>query len=98
MSEGIEPALSAEEWAAEWDMKLPRYLFEADRAWIAARALHGRISWEMVDALRAERAKVATGDPPHPNDPAYHWWVEAGERLRIFTALADLLESLLPPR
>lgn len=64
-------------------------VWPADLLPIAALCLHGRISWDMVDALRnaASWASLSVGD------------LEQNDRDAATTlALAGLLESLLPPR
>lgn len=71
-----EPVLTAEEWAVRGPVQLV----------IAALCLHGRLTWEMVDALK--RAAQDAADEALGLSPD-------SERL---WALADLLESLLPPR
>lgn len=100
----MTPALSAEEWAkvpADWHCHHTQfgnfggdhYLTPEQRAALAALCLHGRISWEMVDALREEahwRQDQAVRDPAYA---AGHQ-----ERAEVLTSIADLLESLLPPR
>ena len=107
----IKPALSAEEWqalrfhdkqhdAVAFIEKGRVYLggeycggtfYDEARLAVAALCLHGRLTWEMVDALRRAAAQIASQDGPGmsfamSNDPM------------LLAALADLLESLLPPR
>jgi len=102
----VQPALTPEEWA-RW----PRYDnndYTQGRgavSWLeggcpdymraelgaAAMLLHGRITWEMVDALRATVAAEL-----HDNALCYH--EDRGRIRELTSALADLLESLLPPR
>lgn len=60
---------------------------------LAALCLHGRITWEMVDAMR--RAKVGEWSR-FCDEPADYDTDESAEAL--LASLADLLESLLPPR
>ncbi len=82
----IKPAMTPEEWAqptaldplaAEWIVREPMR-----REALAARALYGRISWEMVDALRSAAEEL-------------HWDDEVAAQVE---SAAALLESLLPPR
>lgn len=78
----VEPALTPEEWAEA--APLIEALRSGPRALsTAALCLHGRITWEMVDALRE-------AEPDYRSDI-----VAQGAALN---AAADLLESLLPPR
>ena len=103
MSERIQPALSAEQWADflaggghpyEWGGAPYQVAYRRgdsitlDGSWtlpeLAAKALHGRINWAMVDALRN-----------HKFFPDGAW---ASDADRLVFQVADLLESLLPPR
>lgn len=63
--------------------------FGIPRLVVAALALHDRITWEMVDALRESSERTADYD--QGNDALQ----EVADRV---DAVADLLESLLPPR
>lgn len=101
----IQPALSRKEWAeivrAEAAPKgygsPPMIYFEYVRLTngphqldrpdaMAALCLYGRITWEMVDALRDRIS----------NSPGDH--ARFGPSNRQLREVADLLESLLPPR
>lgn len=55
---------------------------------VAGACLRGRITWEMVDAIRGDIYEM--GKPPYTEGEAAH--------IANHAALADLLESLLPPR
>lgn len=110
----IKPALTETEWAARRTDEaylapspldpsgadLLHVLYDSgcasevitDRMALAALCLHGRLSWEMVDALRnlaSARIEWPDGSVANPEHPV-------GDD--IFGQLADLLESLLPPR
>lgn len=95
----IEPALTPEEWAAgnnahrvrlESDRPCePKPLYFPTPEGIAAMNLRGRITWGMVDALRAG------ADCMYGEDGTAAAVVDLRRATR---AVADLIESLLPPR
>lgn len=57
----------------------------ADRLGLAALCLHGRISWDMVDALRGAATAELASQRMGADGGTLH-------------LIADLIESLLPPR
>lgn len=63
----------------------PGQWYGEERDKLAALALHGRITWEMVDAVRECAAGAGESNVP-------------AEVRALADATADLLESLLPPR
>lgn len=106
----IEPALSPEEWAT-WQLleagkmiggrfagKYGGYAHASPekKAKLAALCLHGRITGDMVDALRlsGEHWRKEQGNMSEPAERGGWCARQAIECERA----ADLLESLLPPR
>lgn len=90
----IEPALTAEEWAASPNFDNPEDFdrYGGTRHALAALALNGQpfgFTHEEVELLRAAAESEAVGI----DDP-----VERARAGADFNRLADKLEALLPPR
>lgn len=78
-SDGLIVHMSSREGACD------AFLREPERLALAALCLHGRVTWEMVDALRS---CIATAEENNAKPGVF-------DRAN---AVADLIESLLAPR